>query len=183
MRATRQFSAAAVRRSSISFRCATTPSYRARQKARISGCRSRSCANCSMAARSIFALCSRWNKSCSATSRPRERLLNFPPPRTAFPAIILCGQLLEEIDHFDRGQGGIVALVARLDARPVERLLDRVAGEHAEDDGDPRIEASVGDAARRGAGDVVVVRRVAADDGAEADDGGVLARRGQLLRD
>ena len=61
-------------------------------------------------------------------------------------------------------------------------LLLGVGGEHAEDDGEPLVDGDLLDAAGGLAGDVVEVRRVAADDAAEADNCGKLAGPRQHFR-
>ena len=66
------------------------------------------------------------------------------------------------------------ALVAALGAGAVDGLLQGIGGQDAERDGDAGFAGRLGQALGGFAGDVVEVRRFAADDGAQADD----ARRG-----
>src|SRR5262249_1900927 len=91
------------------------------------------------------------------------------------------GELPEQVDHFDRGDGRLEALVAGLGAGAVEGLFQRVAGKDAEHDRHARAQGGMGDAAHGTAGDMVVVVGVAADDGPQADDRGVALARGQSL--
>src|SRR4051794_5310480 len=79
--------------------------------------------------------------------------------------------------------GGMAARVALVAARAGQRLLDVVDGQHAEGARDAGLQLHVLDAAGAFAADVVVVRGLAADDGAQAHDGRVAPRlRGELGR-
>lgn len=42
--------------------------------------------------------------------------------------------LVNQIDHLDRGHRGLEALVTRLGARALDRLLDRIGRQHTKDD-------------------------------------------------
>ena len=80
------------------------------------------------------------------------------------------------------GVGGVAALVALVAPGPRQRLLHRVAGEHAEGAGDAGVELDVLDAARGLGADEVVVVGLAADHGAEAGDPGDVAGADQASR-
>ena len=77
-------------------------------------------------------------------------------------------QEAEDVGHLERGARGLGALVALRAAGTGLGLLAVVAGEHAEGDRDARLERGQLEPARGLAGDVVEVRRLAADDAAEA---------------
>src|SRR3954468_9861410 len=74
-----------------------------------------------------------------------------------------------EIHHLERCQRGIVAFVAVRTARTVFRLLVGVAGQNAETDRRLGVGAHRGESARRLAGDVVEVRGLTTDHGADGD--------------
>src|SRR5215207_5671802 len=84
-------------------------------------------------------------------------------------------------DHLGGGFGSVDTGVAVGAAGAVERLLLRVGGEHAEDDREVLTERDLLDAAGCFARDIIKVRRVAADDAAEADDGFETLRLRQRL--
>ena len=75
------------------------------------------------------------------------------------------------------------ALVARLAAGPIDRLLHRVGGQHAECDGHARFERDAREPGGALAGDIVEMRRLAADHGAERDQRLVAARQREFARD
>ena len=91
--------------------------------------------------------------------------------------------LLRQVHHLDGGRHSIEALVAGFGAGPLDGLLDRIGGQHAVDDGDAALHADVGDALDGFVGDHVEVRGVAADHGAQADDGVEFLGGGHLLGD
>ena len=67
---------------------------------------------------------------------------------------------------------------------PVDGLLDRIGGQYAKRDGDARFRLHLRQTTGGMAGDVVEVGRVAANHGAQCDDGVVLLRiRQGLYRD
>ena len=63
----------------------------------------------------------------------------------------------------------------------LDRLLQRVGGDDAEDDGHARVQRHAPDAVGRLAGHVVEVRRLAAHHAAQTDDGVIAAALGQAL--
>src|SRR5687768_6216632 len=75
--------------------------------------------------------------------------------------------MCEEIGHLERAANGLRTL-----GDPRFRLLDPIERQEAERDRDTRLERGELEAARCLAGDVVEVRRVAANDAAESDDAG-----------
>ena len=81
----------------------------------------------------------------------------------------------EQPCHLDRRAGGVVALVALVAARALERLLLVLHGQHAERAWNPGLELSLLDAVRGRRADVVVVIGLATDHDAEADDAGITA--------
>jgi hypothetical protein len=83
------------------------------------------------------------------------------------PIYSFCREFAVDGDHFDGGDRGFEALVARLDAGAVERLLQRFAGEHAEGVGDARLLLRLADAARDLVVDGLVVGGFAAEQAAE----------------
>src|SRR5919205_1577759 len=86
---------------------------------------------------------------------------------------------LEQRRHLDRGERRIPPLVSVRAAGAIARLIERLGGDHAERHRHAEVAGDVGDAARRLRGHVVEVRRLAANDGAEADHRLVLAGPGE----
>ena len=78
-------------------------------------------------------------------------------------------QPLHEVRHLDGRDDGIVALVSDLAASALQRLLQRVGGDDAEDDGHAAILASASDAPSCLAGHVVEVERLSSDHRPQAD--------------
>lgn len=78
----------------------------------------------------------------------------------------------EQGDHFDGGIGGLLAGVTVGPTAAVPGLLFVVGGQDAEDEGEHFASGDFRDAAGALAGDEVKVRGFAADDRAQADDGG-----------
>ena len=72
--------------------------------------------------------------------------------------------------HLDRCNGGLESLVARLHAGAVQRLFQRLAGQHAEAVRHARLLLRLADAARNLRVDRLVVRRLAAQQAAQRDD-------------
>ncbi len=83
--------------------------------------------------------------------------------------------------HLDGGHRGVVTLVAVLAAGAVERLFQRVGGEHAESDGNSDFERDVLQSARAFGSDEIEMRSIATDDGAQSDDGVKAVGVGQQL--
>src|SRR5262245_60329556 len=92
-------------------------------------------------------------------------------------------QLFEQIHHLDGRKRRVGALVARFATGAVDGLVERVAGEDAENDRNAGGAAGLRDAASGAAGDVIVMIGVAADDGAQTNDGDVVFRSCQTLGD
>jgi len=90
--------------------------------------------------------------------------------------------LAEEAGHFDGGEAGFGALVTAFKAGAIDCLLESVAGEDTEDHRDHSIDLRELYAASDLGADVVVMRGLAADDAADADDGVVLRGGGQFFR-
>ena len=82
----------------------------------------------------------------------------------------LLAQSPEKVGHLDGGQRGVGAFIAALCARAVDRLLDSVGGQHTEDNRNAGLQRDLADAAGRLAGNIIEVRRVAANDGAQGDN-------------
>src|SRR3954451_21414984 len=90
--------------------------------------------------------------------------------------------LAQQQRGLDRSQGGLPSLVlARIrQSATVERLLRRVAGEHAEPYRDTGVQSDAGETVGDRAADVVEVRGAAADDDAESHDGVIALLRQRL---
>ena len=86
------------------------------------------------------------------------------------------GDLAAQQGHPRDRERGVAALVALVAAGPRQRLLHRVAGDHAEGAGHAGLELHVLDPARRLGADEVVVVGLAADHDAEAGDAGEARR-------
>src|ERR671939_1002109 len=93
----------------------------------------------------------------------------------------LARELAAELGHSEDGPRGVLALLALSPARPRERLLHRVAGQHAERAGDAGVELHARDPARRLGADVLVVVGLAPDHRAEAGHAREAARLGAVL--
>ena len=91
-------------------------------------------------------------------------------------------QLAAQADHLDGRDGGFKALVSGLDAGAVERLLQRLAGEHAKAVGNAGLLLRLADAARHFVVDGFVMSSLAAQQAAERDDGVHLAEVGHGAR-
>ena len=92
------------------------------------------------------------------------------------------GEVFEQADHVEGGFGAFAALVAVGAAGAGEGLLHRLAGEDAQAARGRRCRGAMSAEGEADAAvDVLVVRRFAADDGAEAEDGGVAAAVGEPL--
>lgn len=91
-------------------------------------------------------------------------------------------EFLDEVRHLEGGERGFGAAIAHLASGALDRLLEGVAGEDPEDDGDAGAAADLGDPPGRFAGDVIEMGGVAAEDAAEADDGVGGAASGDATR-
>src|SRR6266851_531498 len=98
-------------------------------------------------------------------------------------AALTLRQLPEQIHHFDRRQGRLEALVARLGSSPVDGLLQGVTGQDTEDDWNACGQRRLGHPLGRRPGHIIIVVRIAANDRTETDNSGILAARGQALCD
>src|SRR5690606_17303448 len=90
---------------------------------------------------------------------------------------------VEQVRHLDRGHGSFGALVAGFPTRTVERLLERVGGEHAEDDRHAAVGRRARDTRRDHAAHHVVVAGRAAHHGTEGHHGVDATTLGHALRD
>ena len=89
----------------------------------------------------------------------RHALSREPPSRA-----------IAEARHFDGGHGGVVAFVAVLAARARFGLFQSIGGEHAEGDRQSGFERHLLQSPRGFAGDVIEMRRFAANHRAQRDD-------------
>ena len=89
-------------------------------------------------------------------------------------------EFLVQIRHFDRGDGGVRAAVARLGAGALDGLFDVFHGDDAVDDGDAGLHADLGEGFRDLAVNGGGVRGGALDDHAERDHGVVVAALREL---
>ena len=89
--------------------------------------------------------------------------------------------VFQQVDHLDRGRGGLPALVAGLGAGPLDGLFDGVRRDDAEDHGNLGFHGNLGDALGRFGADVVEMGRRTANHRAEADDGVVATGGGHFL--
>src|SRR5690606_30494553 len=112
----------------------------------------------------------------SSTISLAEKVRRWP----SFSAIYLRSwQLGHEVGHLQGGNGGLGALVAGLAAGPVERLLEGVGRQHAEDHRHSGGRGCLRQPARYHRGHVIVMTGVATDHGAEGHDRAVLPARRQ----
>src|SRR3954463_9740298 len=89
---------------------------------------------------------------------------------------------LSQRSHLDGSERGFVSFITALQAGAVDGLLERLARQHAVGVWGAGLLRGLPDAARDLGRDVLVMRGVAADDAAEADDGVVTVRLGELAR-
>ena len=83
--------------------------------------------------------------------------------------------------HFDRGKPGVEAFVATFQAGTIDGLLERVAGEHTKNHWHAGIKLRELDAARGFRANVIVMRSLAAQNAADADDGFAAAGFGKFF--
>src|SRR5208282_692585 len=86
---------------------------------------------------------------------------------------------LLQVCHFDRGQRCLESLVAHLQASAINRLLQRFASQHTERMRNARLLRRLPNPPRNFIDDHVVMRRIAAQQTANANDGVVLPSLGQ----
>src|SRR5215207_11778326 len=91
----------------------------------------------------------------------------------AWLAVDAGAEAREDVGHLERRAGRVGALVAPSPAGAGKRLLPRLAGQHAEGDRNARLERRQLEAARGLRGDVLEMRRLAANHAAEGDHAGV----------
>ena len=92
-------------------------------------------------------------------------------------------QQLQRVDHFDRRERGFRPFVAGFAAGSVEGLVEVFAGEDSEENRDAGLLSGAHQAGGDLVVDVVVVSRLALDDGSEGDDGGELLAAREVLRE
>ena len=90
-------------------------------------------------------------------------------------------QQLQCVDHFDRGECRLGPFVAGFTAGSVEGLVKVFAGEDSEEHRDAGLLGGVHQAGGDLVVDVVVVSRLALDDGSERDDGRELLAAREML--
>ena len=90
--------------------------------------------------------------------------------------------LPDEVGHLDGGHGGLEAFVAGLQPGAVDGLFQVLDGQDAEGNRDAGFERGGGDALGGLGGNVFEVRRLAANDRAEAQHRVILSRLGEMLR-
>src|SRR3954454_24868105 len=111
------------------------------------------------------------------TRRPQPQAANRPPQRAEQRTWVLHlgAEIPLERGELEHGLGGVLALVALAAAGAGEGLVHVLHGEDAERARDARAQLYVLDPAGCLVADVVVVRRLAADDRPEAGDAVVAA--------
>lgn len=85
------------------------------------------------------------------------------------------GQLVKEARHPEGGLGALATFVADVSAGAVNRLLQIVAGQHAEQHGNAGFEAQFADRQADGAVDVLVMGRFAANHRPQTEDRAILS--------
>ncbi len=119
--------------------------------------------------------CQRYS-ACSASLRATERCAGGVARRARSASAAVVGHHCQAARRAMRLAisravvHGLAALVAGAGGRALECLLHRLDGQHAEDDGHAGLQARKLQAAGALAGDVLEMRRVAADDAAERHD-------------
>ena len=79
-------------------------------------------------------------------------------------------KLARQLRHFDSRKAGFESLVAALEAGAVNGLLQRVAGQHAENDGEAGIHLRELQTASGFGANVIVMSGFAAQDAADGDE-------------
>src|SRR5207249_11644183 len=92
-------------------------------------------------------------------------------------------ETLHQICHLDRRQAGVIAPVDSSYSRPRIRLFVGVGGQHTNDDRHPIVIRYPCDPAADLGADVLKVRRLSSDHGAETDDGVIATGTRQARRD
>jgi hypothetical protein len=87
---------------------------------------------------------------------------------------------LVKIHQFDRRHRGLESLVAQLDSRAIDRLLERIRRYYSVDNRDASLHAGLRDPFSDFAGDVFKVRRLATNDRAETNHRVILLGTRQL---
>jgi hypothetical protein len=83
--------------------------------------------------------------------------------------------LLEQVNHFNRGQCGFLTFVADFAARAIEGLIHRSAGDDAESHRDSSFASDTHDTGRNLTVDVFVMRRRTLNHSSQTNHGRVLA--------
>ena len=104
-------------------------------------------------------------------------------PSLSYHSSLITHHFFVKIDQLDSRHRGVEPLVPGFDSRTVNRLFERIGGDDAVEDGNARLHRRVRDAFRDLARNVLEVRRLAADDGSQTDDGVELLRLGEPERE
>src|SRR5215467_1473142 len=139
-------------------------------------------------------LMSHWKSICIANSRDfvrRDTLLAPPWARRSSRRRLRFGrtQLARKLRHFHCRQPRFKSFVPALEPRAIDGLLQRVAGQHAENNGQPGIDLRELQAARGFGTNIIVMRSFAAQNAANGNQrvvfpggGKFFCRQGQFER-
>src|ERR1700682_5769305 len=120
-----------------------------------------------------------------ANSRPlvrRDTLL--APPRLSGCSGCFgdsAAKLSRELSHFDGREAGLETFVAALQARAIDGLFERVAGQNTKDDGHAGVHLGELQASCGFRADVIVMRGLTAKHAADGDEGIVAAGSSQFF--
>src|SRR5512147_3023917 len=104
-------------------------------------------------------------------------------PRRASGKLLLHGDFCFQIGKLDCRHGGIPSFVAPLGPGPLDRLLERIGCQHAEDDRHAGLERDTGDPRAHRVRDVFKMGSLSPDNAPETDDGVILLGKSELLGD
>ena len=119
-------------------------------------------------------------KEIKASGGKRAQILPIcGAPRIKLLNIVI--DVSEKIGHFDRGKRRISAFVADFYAGAVDGLIDGIGRYNAVCDGNIRLKRDLGNALCAFGGNVIEMRRFAADKRAQANDGVIFILRSDFL--
>src|SRR6266481_5890346 len=91
-------------------------------------------------------------------------------------------ELARELGHLDGGETGFKTFVATLESSAVDGLLERVAGQHTENDGEASVHLRELQTAGGFGANIIVVCGFAAQDAADGDEGIISTGGGKFFR-
>src|SRR5262249_21460123 len=131
-----------------------------------------------------WGLISDWNNICIAYSRAFARNPTLGPPPFLFrrrARTLAASQLPRKPRHLNRRESCLKALVPALQPRAVNRLLQRIHRHHAENHWDSRVHLRQLQSSRSLRANILVMRRLPANDAANRNQRVIFSRQRKLL--